>query len=92
MRRAARSTQIVPLSRKERGRGEGTAASGERKSQRRPDPLKDGVEIAADLFIVEAEDLHAEALEDFGAPPVVFREPIVLLAVDLRPRASPRDK
>ena len=72
-----------PLSRRERGRGEGTAASGEWKSQRRPDSLEDGVEIGADLLIAEADDPHAKALEDLGAVPVVFGKPVVLLAVDL---------
>jgi len=70
-------------SQREKSRGEAIAASGEGESQRRPDPLDDGVEIAVDLLIAERQGLHARAFEDFGAPPVAFREAIALLAVDL---------
>src|SRR5271165_572839 len=72
----------LPLSRRERGRGEGMRASIEGEPQFRANPRQDRIEIIRDFLVGEAQNAQAKPSENFGPPCVVVRKPFVLLAIE----------
>jgi hypothetical protein len=70
-----------PLSRWERGRGEGRRASIEGKPQFRANPRQDKIEIIRDFLVGQAHGAQAEPFENFGPPGVAVRKPFMLLVI-----------
>jgi hypothetical protein len=72
-----------PLSRGERGRGEGIGRFSRTANAIRREFEQDPVEVAADFLDREANDPNAKPLEDLSSPDVIAGKPLVLLAVEL---------
>ncbi len=92
MREVASCAPWAPLSRRERGRGEGISVSDKGQPQFLPNPRKNQIEIVADFSVGEADDAHAEIFDHLGPAVVMIDEPVMLLAVPPDPSPGVDDE